>query len=119
MIYNYFLPETLPVLFHFPNLAACSVAVNLLHTFGERGLEFPAGDGRLWRWPPLDTHLLLLCCHLLQVRVNLDLLVIGGGGQYRHQNQFYNKLLSEFGQQAAEPGKQHEPAIQILVWLTL
>ena len=51
------------------------VAVNLLHTFGERGFEFPPGDGRLWSRASLNTHLLLLRCHLLQVRVNLDLMV--------------------------------------------
>ena len=71
-LHNDVVPQSLLVLFHFPNLAACSFAVNLLHTFGERGFKFPSSDGRLWCRPSLHPHILLLCCHLLQVSAILS-----------------------------------------------
>ena len=124
-LHNDVVPQSLLVLFHFPNLAACSFAVNLLHTFGERGFKFPSSDGRLWCRPSLHPHLLFLCCHLLQVSVNVKLVVIFGWqwyklvGDSRESRICFQKLdkkhFSEFGRQDGKLDKQHE--LVILIWV--
>ena len=100
-------------------------AVNLLHTFGERGFEFPSSDGRLWCRPSLHPHLLFLCCRLLQVSVNVKLVVIFGWqwyklvGDSRESRICFQKLdkkhFSEFVRQDGKLDKQHELVILILV----
>ena len=123
-LHNDVVPQSLLVLFHFPNLAACSFAVNLLHTFGERGFKFPSSDGRLWCRPSLHPHILLLCCHLLQVSAILSWWwLLGDNGidwwKMVVKADFFQKLdkkhFSEFGRQDGKLDKQHELVILILV----
>ena len=96
-----------------------------MHTLGERGFKFFAGDGNLRSWASLCSYLFLLRRYLLQVSV--DLIMISGC-RWNLSNCYSDTCLShlwkllirkfsESGWQAVKLDKQQELAILILVFL--